>query len=359
MAMALRAGLAAARHGDGAVPSDRAARRHAHAHDRHGARGRAARRGRLPAERRRRALHARATTRTASARRATSSRARCTRRCARAARRPTAASICRCAISVRTTCGEQFKGMVERCADCGFDLAGGLVEVVPTAHYMMGGVVFDADCTHRAARACSPPARTPAACTARTGSAATASPTRRSSAASPATRWRRGCARERRVARAGRGRGRAQRSRRSEAPFRAAAGDLEAMREALYDVHVGRRRHPARRRDGLRRAHRDAWTSSMPSSIAPASPDGDARFNLSWHDWLNLKSLIAVSARHRRPRRSRARIRAARTFARIFRRPAISRPRRSRWRASAVTAIEIAHEPVQFTRVRPGESLVR
>ena len=31
-----------------------------------------------------------------------------------------------------------FKGMVERCADCGFDLAGGLVEVVPTgAHYMM------------------------------------------------------------------------------------------------------------------------------------------------------------------------------------------------------------------------------
>jgi fumarate reductase flavoprotein subunit len=41
----------------------------------------------------------------------------------------------------------QFKGMVERCADCGFDLAGGRVEVVPTAHYMMGGVVFDADCT--------------------------------------------------------------------------------------------------------------------------------------------------------------------------------------------------------------------
>ncbi|HYM46992.1 MAG TPA: FAD-binding protein, partial [Burkholderiaceae bacterium] len=41
----------------------------------------------------------------------------------------------------------EFKGMVERCADCGFDLAGGLVEVVPTAHYMMGGVVFEPDCT--------------------------------------------------------------------------------------------------------------------------------------------------------------------------------------------------------------------
>ena len=40
---------------------------------------------------------------------------------------------------------KQFKGMVERCADCGFDLAGGLVEVVPTAHYFMGGVVCGVD----------------------------------------------------------------------------------------------------------------------------------------------------------------------------------------------------------------------
>ena len=42
---------------------------------------------------------------------------------------------------------ERFKGMVERCRDCGFDLAGGLVEVVPTAHYMMGGVAFEPDTT--------------------------------------------------------------------------------------------------------------------------------------------------------------------------------------------------------------------
>ena len=41
----------------------------------------------------------------------------------------------------------QFKGMVERCADCGFDLAAGKVEVVPTAHYLMGGVEFAPDCT--------------------------------------------------------------------------------------------------------------------------------------------------------------------------------------------------------------------
>jgi fumarate reductase flavoprotein subunit len=37
--------------------------------------------------------------------------------------------------------------MVERCADSGFDLAGDRVEVVPTAHYMMGGLRFARDCS--------------------------------------------------------------------------------------------------------------------------------------------------------------------------------------------------------------------
>src|SRR3989338_817735 len=45
------------------------------------------------------------------------------------------------------TVRKEFKGMVERCADCGFELVGGLVDVVPTAHYMMGGVAFRTDCT--------------------------------------------------------------------------------------------------------------------------------------------------------------------------------------------------------------------
>ncbi len=40
---------------------------------------------------------------------------------------------------------KKFKGMVKRCVDSGFDLAAGKVEVVPTAHYFMGGVVVDTD----------------------------------------------------------------------------------------------------------------------------------------------------------------------------------------------------------------------
>ncbi len=41
---------------------------------------------------------------------------------------------------------KNFKGMVDRCADIGFDLVGGPVEVTPTAHYMMGGVKIDVNC---------------------------------------------------------------------------------------------------------------------------------------------------------------------------------------------------------------------
>jgi succinate dehydrogenase/fumarate reductase flavoprotein subunit len=41
---------------------------------------------------------------------------------------------------------KNFRGMVDRCADLGFDLAGAPVEVSPTAHYMMGGAKIDTGC---------------------------------------------------------------------------------------------------------------------------------------------------------------------------------------------------------------------
>jgi fumarate reductase flavoprotein subunit len=41
---------------------------------------------------------------------------------------------------------QNFRGMVERCRDVGFDLARGPVEVSPTAHYLMGGVRIDTAC---------------------------------------------------------------------------------------------------------------------------------------------------------------------------------------------------------------------
>src|SRR5215213_10948498 len=40
---------------------------------------------------------------------------------------------------------QNFRGMCERCAEYGFDLARSRVEVSPSAHYHMGGVRIDAD----------------------------------------------------------------------------------------------------------------------------------------------------------------------------------------------------------------------
>lgn len=40
-----------------------------------------------------------------------------------------------------------FPGMARRCAEVGYDLTTGPVEVTPTAHFHMGGVRIDADCT--------------------------------------------------------------------------------------------------------------------------------------------------------------------------------------------------------------------
>src|SRR5438132_9580139 len=41
---------------------------------------------------------------------------------------------------------KNFRGMVKRCRDFGRDLARGPVEVGPTTHFMMGGVVIDTTC---------------------------------------------------------------------------------------------------------------------------------------------------------------------------------------------------------------------
>ncbi len=41
----------------------------------------------------------------------------------------------------------QFKGMVKRCADLGMDLVSTPIEVTPTAHYMMGGIEINPDCS--------------------------------------------------------------------------------------------------------------------------------------------------------------------------------------------------------------------
>jgi fumarate reductase flavoprotein subunit len=88
---------------------------------------------------------------------------------------------------------KKFKGMVDRCRDCGFDLAGGLVEVVPTAHYFMGGLVCRPD-TSTEMPGLYVAGEDASGMHGRTASVATGSRTRPCSAASRATPSRAGSA---------------------------------------------------------------------------------------------------------------------------------------------------------------------
>ncbi|MCZ7559861.1 MAG: FAD-binding protein [Burkholderiaceae bacterium] len=246
-----------------------------------------------------------------------------------------------------------FKGMVERCADCGFDLAGGLVEVVPTAHYMMGGVVFGVDCTTPLTGLFAAGEDTGGVHGAnRLGGNGVANSTVFGGIAGdsmaawigrhPAYREPDMTAIARSIAA-------------HEAPFSLAPGSVEEIREALYECmwdDVGILRNA----EGLARAaKRLAELDAQLSRTGVA--DTDRAFNLSWHDWMNLRSLISVSRVIAAAAISREDSRGAH-----FREdhPEAGDPERSsytvaRWHDGAVS---IGREPVAFSRVRPGQSLI-
>jgi fumarate reductase flavoprotein subunit len=243
--------------------------------------------------------------------------------------------------------------MVERCADCGFDLAGGLVEVVPTAHYMMGGVVFDADCTTQLPGLFAAGEDTGGVHGAnRLGGNGVANSTVFGGIAGESmAAWVGGHSRHREPDMAAIERSIAD----HEAPFSLPAGDVEAIREALYecmwdDVGI------LRTADGLRRAAKRLGELDAQLSRTGVADEGRA-FNLSWHDWLNLRSLVSVS-----------RVIAEAAIAREDSRGAHFREDHpetgdleqstytvARWRDGAVS---VGREPVNFTRVRPGQSLI-
>ena len=251
------------------------------------------------------------------------------------------------------TVRRQFKGMVERCADCGFDLAAGRVEVVPTAHYMMGGLVFAPDTSTPLPALFAAGEDTGGVHGAnRLGGNGVANSTVFGGIAGDAmAEWvrREGALRspdEAAIAAA---------VARAEAPFVQPAGDLEAVREALYDcmwAEVGILRTAESLQRGLQRlAELDEQLSR--TGVA----DIDRAFHMGWHDWLNLKNLIAVS-----------RVIALSALAREDSRGAHFRedfPETGDLDGSHYivvrqqgAALDLAREPVRFTRVAPGQSLL-
>lgn len=248
----------------------------------------------------------------------------------------------------------QFKGMVERCADCGFDLAGERVEVVPTAHYMMGGVMFNLDCSTDLPGLFAAGEDTGGVHGAnRLGGNGVANSTVFGGiAGEEMARW---------VPVAGRfyvpdPTAIAAAIARCEQPFTQPLGDLNVIREALYEVmwnDVGILRNDT----GLLRASEELGRLERELDRTGVA-DGDRTFNLTWHDWLNLKSLLLVSRAVTAAALQRENSRGAH-FREDYPEPGTLDESRFTCVQLRQDALEVSSRPVVFTRVQPGQSLLQ
>ncbi len=248
---------------------------------------------------------------------------------------------------------QRFPGMVKRCADCGFDLAGGKVEVVPTAHYLMGGLEFEIDCStampglFAAGEDCGGVHGAN-----RLGGNGVANSTVFGGIAGD-----------------------------SMADFVASGAPLRDPDEGIIDAGIARAEIPFSRKPGNLFALRDELSQIMwddvgvmrtAEGIARGAAkveelkfeldqigvqDGERAFNLTWHEWLNLRSLFSISG-----------VIAAASAGREDSRGAHFRedfPETGDLNSTAYTRVskkdgqlKLEMVPVEFDHVKPGESLI-
>ena len=247
----------------------------------------------------------------------------------------------------------EFKGMVERCADCGFDLAGGRVEVVPTAHYLMGGVCFEADGSTGLPGLFAAGEDTGGVHGAnRLGGNGVANSTVYGGLAGDAmASWaaKEGGFRDADGVAIDEAVGRARR------PFLRPAGDINRLRQRLYDLmweDVG----IIRDRSRLQRAI--AALDELGGALASTGLGGQApAFNLTWQDWLDLDSLITLGKAIAATALARAESRGAH-FREDF--PETGDHAQARYSVTRVRGknLDIAMEAVDFSIVKPGDSLI-
>lgn len=248
---------------------------------------------------------------------------------------------------------EKFKGMVKRCADCGFDLAAGKVEVVPTAHYFMGGVVVDVDTR-----------------TAMEG-----------------------------LYVAGEDAGGAHGSNRlggngvaNSTVYGGIAGDvmgadirgMGALREpdeSVLEAELVRACHPLTRKPELVLPLRKQLQDAMWDEVGVMRTEAGLKrgldriaeiseglmdvgvaseslaFNLTWHDWLNLRSLCDISEVITKAALARENSRGAH-FREDFPDPGAMEESNFTVARQVDGAVEVGREDVQFTIVRPGETVL-
>jgi fumarate reductase flavoprotein subunit len=147
---------------------------------------------------------------------------------------------------------------------------------------------------------------------------------------------------------------------RAEAPFRVASSarfnGANAIRDTLLDLmwdDVG----IIRDKSGMTRAL--AKLDALEADLAAAGvPDGNRAFNLSWHDWLNLRSQLVMSKVIAHAALKRENSRGAH-FREDYKEPGDLATSRYTLVREEAGRIVVEDAPVDFTIVKPGETLLK
>ncbi len=241
-----------------------------------------------------------------------------------------------------------FRGMVKRCRDFGRDLAREPVEVAPTAHFMMGGVVIDSACrtsidglfaagedtggVHGANRLGGNGVAESTVFGAIAGDVMAEFVAGRRAPATP-------------VAAAG------ETVAALTAPLgRPAGGDLYGLLRGLRDT-MWERAGLVRDGDGLREALADV--DRVEAALGRVGVSGGPVMNLAWQDWLNVRSQTTVARLVVTAALERSESRGAH-FRRDFPEAAAG-PLYSVRMQQRRGGLVVRREPVALTRAAPGE----
>ena len=248
---------------------------------------------------------------------------------------------------------QKFRGMVRRCEDCGFDLAAGKVEVVPTAHYLMGGVVCDttaatgvpglfvagedAGGVHGANRLGGNGVANSTVYGGVAGESMAAYAQATGGALVEPDKLRIDAEIDRACH-----------------PFHQPGGDVNALREQLMNlmwdnvgvIRTGRNLETAMERLDV-----------LGNELANTGVGGDRAFNLSWHDWLNLSSLVEISRVITAAALSRENSRGAH-YREDFTEEGDMDSSYFTVASRDRDVLQVDKEPVRFSLVKPGQSLI-